>query len=78
MKKLLLCLILIIGGISGCATPIDIPIGVPPRPTFIPIPITLQDITPPQVLDICAVNLAIAKVHVQKLERRINIHDESL
>ena len=77
MKKLLPYLILIIG-ISGCATYIDTPIGVLPRPTFIPIPITLQDITPPQVLDICAVNLAIAKVHVQKLERRINIHDEFL
>jgi len=64
--------------LSGCATPIDVPIGVPPRPHLIPLNVELQQQIPVDALDIFAVNQAVLKNHIKKLEQRIIIHDESL
>jgi hypothetical protein len=77
MKKLLLCLIPIIG-ISGCSHFVDYPIGVLDRPVLIPITAEQQSRTPPEVLDACAVNQAVLKNHIKRYEGRILTHDESL
>ena len=76
VKRLLLCLTLIL--IGSCATPIDSPIGVPPRPHLIPLTTELQSQIPVDALDIIAVNQAELKNHIKKLEQRIILHDESL
>ena len=78
MKKLLFCLILIIG-ISGCAScPIDTKIGPAKRPWLLPITAEQQARTPVDVLDIIAVNQEELKTWGLKNEKRILIHDESL
>ena len=77
VRKLLLYLILTIG-ISGCATPIDLPIGVIPRPHLIPISVELLAITPLEVIDTCAVNYEVLKNHIKRYESRVRLHDESL
>ncbi len=77
MKKLLLCLILTTIG-NGCATFVDSPIGIPPRPTLVPLPIEMQHQIPVDALDIIAVNDAALKHHIRRLEGRISVHDESL
>jgi len=64
--------------LSGCATQYDYPIGVPPRPNLIPLSIELQQQIPVDVLDIIAVNDAMLKSHILRLEGRITLHDESL
>ena len=64
--------------LSGCATPIDVPIGVPPRPHLIPLNVELQSQIPVDALDIIAINQAELKTHILKLEARIILHDESL
>ncbi len=63
--------------LSGCAT-IDTPIGLPLRPDLIPLSSELQQQIPADVLDIIAVNDAMLKNHILKLEGRITLHDESL
>ena len=68
-----LCLLLL----SGCAVT-DFPIGVPARPDLIPLPSELQREIPPDALDIIAVNDAMLKSHILKLEGRITLHDASL
>ena len=64
--------------LSGCATPIDVPIGVPPRPHLIPLNVELQSQIPVDALDIIAVNQAELKNHIKRLESRIEMHDNSL
>ena len=63
--------------LSGCATT-DYPIGVPPRPNLIPLSSELQQEISPDALDIIAVNDAMLKSHILKLENRIVLHDASL
>ena len=77
MRKLLFCLILMTIG-SGCATPIDVPIGVIPRPHLIPLTVEMQQQIPVDALDIIAVNQEVLKNHIKRLESRITLHDESL
>ena len=77
VRKLLLCLTLILG-ISGCATPIDTAIGIPERPYLIPISAELIAITPLEVIDTCAVNYEVLKNHIKRYESRIRLHDELL
>ena len=76
MRKLLLCPILIL--IGSCATPIDVPIGVIPRPHLIPLTVEMQVRIPVDALDIIAVNQEVLKNHIKRLESRIIFHDESL
>ena len=76
-RALLLCLALTTIG-SGCATQYDSPIGVPDRPYLIPITVELQVRIPVDALDIIAINQATLKNHIQRLEQRIILHDESL
>ena len=76
MKKLLLCLSLTI--FSGCATPPDYPIGIPPRPVLLPLPIEMQYQIPADALDIIAINDAELKHHILRLEGRISLHDSAL
>jgi len=76
VRKLLLYLILTIG-ISACAS-IDVPIGIPDRPHLIPLTVEMQVRIPVDALDIIAVNQAVLKNHIKRLEQRILIHDESL
>ena len=64
--------------LSGCATQYDSPIGVPPRPVLIPLSLDLQDQIPVDALDIIAVNDAMLKSHILKLEGRIALHDNAL
>ena len=64
--------------LSGCATPIDVPIGVPPRPHLIPLNVELQQQIPVDALDIIAINQAELKTHILKLEARIILHDTAL
>ena len=64
--------------LSGCATPIDVPIGVPPRPHLIPLNVELQQQIPVDALDIIAVNQAELKNHILRLEARIILHDAAL
>ena len=72
------CLILTILGISGCSTFVDYPIGTLERPYLIHLTVEQQARTPPDVLDIIAVNQAVLKIHIKRYEGRIKIHDESL
>jgi len=76
VRKLLLCLSLIL--IGSCAVVPDIPIGVPPRPYLIPLPVEMQVRIPIDALDIIAVNQEVLKNHIKRLENRILIHDEAL
>lgn len=76
MRKLLLCPILIL--IGSCASTLDVPIGVPPRPQLIPLAIEMQVRIPVDALDIIAVNQEVLKNHIKRLENRILIHDEAL
>ena len=64
--------------LASCATPIDVPIGVPPRPHLIPLAVEMQVRIPVDALDIIAVNQEVLKNHIQRLENRIILHDESL
>jgi len=77
VKKLLLCLILTIG-ISACISSTDIPIGIPDSPHLIPLTVEMQVRIPVDALDIIAVNQAVLKNHIKRLENRILIHDEAL
>ena len=77
MKRLLLCLILTTTG-SGCATQYDFAIGVPDRPYLIPLTVEMQVRIPVDALDIIAINQEVLKNHIQRLEQRILLHDESL
>jgi len=74
-RAVLLCLILTTG---SCATYIDVPIGVPPRPHLMPLTAEMQARIPVDALDIIAVNQAVLKNWGRGLENRILIHDESL
>jgi len=74
--RLLLYPILIL--IGSCASIPDVAIGVPPRPHLIPLTVEMQVRIPVDALDIIAVNQAVLKNHIQRLENRIILHDESL
>ena len=76
MVRLLLYPILIL--IGSCAVTPDVPIGVPPRPHLIPLTVEMQVRIPVDALDIIAVNQAVLKNHIKRLETRITLHDESL
>jgi len=78
MKKLPLYLILILG-ISGCAsTFVDYPIGILEHPELIPLTAEQQARTPPDVLDVVAVNQEVLKNHIDRINGRITTHDEAL
>jgi len=77
IKKLLLCPILILIG-SCAATPIDLAIGVIPRPHLMPLTVEMQQRIPVDALDIIAVNQEVLKNHIKRYEQRIILHDESL
>ena len=62
----------------SCATPIDMPIGVPSRPHLIPLTVEMQVRIPIDALDIIAINQEVLKNHIKRLESRIILHDESL
>ena len=62
----------------GCISSPDIPIGIPNRPHLIPLTVEMQVRIPVDALDIIAVNQAVLKNHIKRLENRILIHDESL
>jgi len=76
MKFLTICLIPII--FSGCATPIDTSIGVPPRPNLIPISQLDWKRIRPETQDVIQHNDLALKEHIRKLEGRIILHDASL
>ena len=77
INRLILCLILITG-LSGCSTFVDYPLGVLERPYLIPLTPEQLNQTPPDVLDIIAVNQAVLKNHILRYEERNRIHDDSL
>jgi len=64
--------------LGGCSTFVDYPIGVPPRPVLISLSAEMQQEIPADSLDIIAVNDASLKIHIQKLEARIRLHDDAL
>ena len=75
MARWILCPILIIG-ISGCCS-VPVQIDIPPRPELIPIEAELQEATPPIVLERMAINMDLLKTHIKKLEKRIELANES-
>lgn len=75
MRLLLYPILILIG---SCAVAPDVAIGVPPRPHLIPLAVEMQVRIPVDALDIIAVNQAVLKNHIKRLENRIRIHDDAL
>jgi len=64
--------------LSGCATPIDVAIGIPDRPYFIGLTDEQEGVIAPDSRDIIAADIEECKNHIKRLEKRIILHDESL
>ena len=64
--------------LSGCATPIDLAIGIPDRPYLIGLTDKQEKAIEPDSRDIIAADIAELKNHIKRLESRIILHDESL
>ena len=72
------CLIILASLVSGCATQVDYPIGLPPYPLIEPVTQELWDTVPKHAQKIWSDNDLAKDKYIEKLELRISIHDESL